>query len=60
MARPADGKLVIKSLATQAVASVNMLGVGPVSWSRTPEGLVIQMPVRRPSKYASAFRIPLQ
>jgi hypothetical protein len=37
-----------------------MLGVGPVSWSRSPEGLVIQMPVQRPSKYASAFRIPLQ
>jgi len=60
MARPLDGKLIIKTLALQPVASVTMLGVGPVSWSRTPEGLVIQMPVQRPSKYAYAFRIPLQ
>jgi alpha-L-fucosidase len=60
MERPADGKLVIKTLGTMPVSGVTMLGVGPVSWTRSPEGLVIQVPVQRPSKYASAFRIPLQ
>jgi alpha-L-fucosidase len=60
MARPSDGRLIIKALAGQPVSAVSMLGVGPVSWTRTAEGLVIQVPVQRPSKYASAFRIPLQ
>jgi alpha-L-fucosidase len=59
MVRPADGRLVVKTLAAQPVSGVTMLGVGPVSWSRSPEGLIIQVPVQRPSKYAAAFRIPI-
>ena len=57
---PANGKLVIKTLATQPVSTVTMLGVGPVTWTRSPEGLVLALPVKKPSNYAYAFRIPLQ
>jgi hypothetical protein len=60
MGWPSDGRLTIKSLAAVPVSSVEMLGAGPLSWTRTADAVVISMPLRRPSKYAYTIKIPLQ
>jgi alpha-L-fucosidase len=64
LAWPANGKLVVKSLATgapntkRAIRSVQLLGYnGNVNWTRTPEGLVVDLPGQKPNDYAYAFRI---
>jgi alpha-L-fucosidase len=54
---PADGTLRIKSL-TAGAKRVTMLGAdAPLKWSQTAAGLAVQMPARRPCKYAYALRI---
>jgi alpha-L-fucosidase len=56
---PADGKLTIHSLASFPVSSVEMLGAGPVSWTRTADAVVVSMPMHQPSKYAYVLKFPL-
>ena len=64
LAWPADGKVVIRSLAEasphlpQAIREVVLLGSGAaLKWTRTAEGLVIELPSQRPCDNAYVFRI---
>jgi alpha-L-fucosidase len=55
---PDSGKLTIRSLAGASVHSVRLLGFqDPLKWSRSVEGLVIQMPAEQPGEHAFALRI---
>jgi len=61
---PADGKFVIKSLATDSpqyrgrIAKVGLLGSGSnLEWSRDAEGVTIQAPEKPPCDFAYAFKI---
>jgi alpha-L-fucosidase len=64
LAWPADGKLVIKSLASGSglspgkTSKIELLGSeSSVKWLRTPQGLTVTLPSQRPSDYALALRI---
>ena len=64
LAWPQDGKVVIQSLAegsaylTRPVQSVQILGSGAsLKWSRSAEGLVIELPSRPPGVGAVALKI---
>ncbi len=64
---PADGKLVIKSLASSAgkVAGVSLLGSDAVlKWTQTDVGLEVSLPGQKPCDYAVTLKItgeqPLQ
>ena len=54
-------QMVVASLAKEArISRVEMLGVkGPLQWSRTDRGLVVEMPREKPCDYAAALRISL-
>ena len=57
---PADGKLVVKSLAEEAgkINNVSLLGYdGKVDWQQTAEGLVVTLPQQKVSEYTCALRI---
>ncbi|MFC7622571.1 alpha-L-fucosidase [Microlunatus sp. GCM10028923] len=60
---PDDGKIVITSLGTEQApadpdpARVVLLGHGPVSWRRTPAGLIVDLPPDAPTPSASMIRI---
>lgn len=58
---PADGKLVIKSLASTGqgqIRRVSLLGSKEkVTWSRTPQGLLVTLPGPKLSPYTCALRI---
>jgi alpha-L-fucosidase len=64
LAWPADGRLVVRSLAKGAenapseIASVALLGsVDEPTWTRDASALVVQMPARPPGEHAFALRI---
>ena len=60
LAVPADGKLLIKSLAkgTARVTGVALLGnYGKVKWSQTPEGLAVTLPTIPADAHTVALRI---
>lgn len=59
LAWPESGKVTIKSLASgPEVREVALLGSkAKLKWSRSADGLRIEMPVDRPGDYAYAFRI---
>ncbi|MFB3776569.1 MAG: alpha-L-fucosidase C-terminal domain-containing protein [Bryobacteraceae bacterium] len=58
MAWPQDGRLVIRSLASEPDGRVELLGSKTaVKWTRAAEGLVIELPSERPCDYAYALRI---
>ena len=64
LAWPGDGRAVVKALAegspyaAQAIRSVELLGSkAALKWTRTAEGLVIELPSERPCDNAYAFRI---
>ena len=63
MGWPADGKAVIKSLATGAanfpreVAKVELLGSGEVKFSRDAAGLAVNLPQQKPNDFAYALKI---
>jgi alpha-L-fucosidase len=60
MAWPANGKLVIRSLATGAgkVQDVKLLGhPGKLVWTQTAEGLVATMPNQKPCDYVYGLKI---
>ncbi len=59
---PADGKLVIRSLARTAeggpVTGVKLLGYkGRVQWTQTDEGLVVTLPAQKLSEYTCAIKV---
>ncbi len=60
---PADGKLLVKSLALGApgtageIQRVRLLGHGELHWSRDTGGLRAELPERRPCDYAYALEI---
>ncbi|MHB8972893.1 MAG: alpha-L-fucosidase [Pirellulaceae bacterium] len=57
---PADGKLLVRSLATPAgkVSAVSLLGYDhAVAWQQTPEGLLVTVPAEKVSEYTCALRI---
>jgi alpha-L-fucosidase len=58
---PEDGKLVVRSLASTGqgkVTQVSLLGSKEkVSWTRTPEGLVVTLPPEKLSPYTCALAI---
>ena len=57
---PADGRLVVRSLATPAgkIIGVVLLGhSGRLAWTQTTEGLVVSLPAQRPCEHVWAFRI---
>jgi alpha-L-fucosidase len=64
LAWPDDGKLVIKSLASNSpycsgeIARIELLGSdSSLQWSRSGEGLTVKLPSKRPGDYAFAFKI---
>jgi alpha-L-fucosidase len=60
LAWPANGKLVVKSLAadTQKVKAVKLLGhSGDVSWQQTERGLEVDLPAEPPSDFAATLKI---
>ena len=57
---PADGKLVVKSLAAPAgkISNVRLLGYNrKVDWQQTAEGLVVTLPAQKVSEYTCALKI---
>jgi len=61
---PADGRLIVKSLALPAnetgskVTAVSLLGHrGRIDWKQTQEGLVVTLPAQKLSEYTCALRI---
>ncbi|MBI5388211.1 MAG: alpha-L-fucosidase [Verrucomicrobia bacterium] len=61
---PADGRLVIKSLATPAdgtgnkIQRVELLGFkGKLDFTQTPDGLVVKLPDQKVSDYTAALKI---
>ena len=61
---PSDGKMVIKSLAENSrnfprqIRKVELLGTkSELKWTRTAQGLEVQLPGEPPCKYAFSFRI---
>ena len=61
---PEDGKSIIRSLARtnrterNKISSVNLLGCpDKLEWSQTGNGLVVNMPARKPCDYAYVLRI---
>lgn len=60
---PEDGRLVVRSLARKsdapgAIKKVSLLGhKGKLDWKQTGEGLVVQLPSDRPSKYTCGLKI---
>jgi len=63
MGWPADGKLVIRSLArfpevTGKIAGVSLLGYGgQIKWTHDADGLAVQLPAEKPCDYAVALKI---
>jgi alpha-L-fucosidase len=64
LAWPEDGKLTIKSLASGSeltkrdIKTVQMLGSkAKVKWTRSAEGLIVEMPNQKPGNYAFALKI---
>ncbi|MBE3069014.1 MAG: alpha-L-fucosidase [Planctomycetes bacterium] len=63
MGWPADGKLVIRSLAkfpevTGKITAVSLLGhAGQVKWTHTADGLAVDLPAAKPCDYAVALKI---
>ena len=64
LAWPADGRLIIRSLATgsaqlaQAIQSVELLGSGePLKWAQDASGLRVELPAKPPTPFALALRI---
>ena len=64
LAWPENGKLVVKSLAAGApnlkrdIKTVQLLGYkGTLKWTRTRDGLVVDLPGQKPNDYAYAFKI---
>ena len=58
---PEDGKLLVKSLASTGSGKINKIALlgskGKVTWSRSPEGLVVTLPADKVSPYTCALRI---
>ncbi len=57
---PADGKLVVRSLAAPAgkIRKVSLLGYKQkVDWQQTAEGLVVTLPAQKVSEYTCAIKI---
>ena len=64
LAWPENNRVTVKSLASgsslsaRAVKKVEMVGSkAKLKWSRTAEGLVVELPAERPSEHALALRI---
>jgi len=63
LAFPADGKVIIKSLAKNSqywpgkIGSVRMLGAGKLKWVRDDHGLTVTLPDKRPCAIAFALKI---
>jgi hypothetical protein len=62
MGWPADGKIVIRSLAkfpevTGKITGVSLLGAGEVKWTHAADGLEVQLPAQKPCDYAVALKI---
>ena len=60
MAWPADGKATLRSLATPAgkVTAVTLLGSPEnLQWQQTAGGLVVQLPAKKPCKFAFGLKI---
>ena len=63
MSWPDDGRVVLKSLATgstafpRAIGKVELLGSGPVRFSRDGGGLTVTLPVEKPNDIAYALKI---
>jgi alpha-L-fucosidase len=67
LAWPADGKLVIRSLARSGsalradVRSVELVGSKEaVRWRRDAAGLHVELPKTKPSEYALALRVTVR
>jgi alpha-L-fucosidase len=66
LAWPESGAVAIKSLAEgsgllpEAVAAVELLGVGAVEWSRDAHGLHVKLPAQRPCEHAYSLRVSLE
>jgi alpha-L-fucosidase len=63
MSWPENGKATIKSLAQgsenfpREIAKVELLGAGPVTFSRDASGLMVNMPDKKPNDYAYALKV---
>jgi len=63
MSWPENGKATIKSMAQgsehfpREVAKVDLLGAGPVTFTRDASGLVVNLPEKQPNDYAYALKV---
>jgi alpha-L-fucosidase len=63
---PGNGKFVIRSLSsdlrllTREIEGVELLGHGPVKWTRKAAGLVVDAPKKRPCDCAFAIKVQLK
>ena len=60
LAWPADGRLVIRSLASSAgkVSAVHLLGhAGKLDWTQTGDGLIVTMPEQKPCAHVFTLKI---
>jgi alpha-L-fucosidase len=63
MAWPENGKTTIKSMAQgsenfpKEVAKVELLGAGPVTFTRDASGLVVNLPEKKPNDFAYALKV---
>jgi len=57
MDRPSSGEVVLRSFTSPNEVQVELLGVGPVPSSRTPEGLRVQLPAESATSHAHMLRL---
>jgi alpha-L-fucosidase len=63
MSWPENGKATIKSLARgsehfpREIATIELLGAGPLKYTRDAAGLVVELPERKPNDFAYALKI---
>ena len=58
LAWPTDGKLLLRSLAGQTPSAVTLVdGNDPVPFTRTPDGLALQLPATQRGNHAYALRL---
>jgi len=58
LAWPENRRLSIRALASKPVKSVQLLGSGAsLQWSRSADGLSVELPAQRPCEYAYSLKI---
>lgn len=57
LAWPDKDNIIIKSLANDKIKSIELLGHGRISFTKTNDGIVVNLPKQRPNDIAPVFKI---